>query len=65
MKDRSKDCLIFNSVIQYNADGKQTAYLLKFFKDAGTVHSSHLQIEIKNHTVPHNSTATHRHHPAL
>lgn len=47
MKDRSKDYLIFNSLIQYNADGKQTAYLLKFFKNAGTVQSSHLQIEIK------------------
>lgn len=27
MKDRSKDCLIFNGVIPYNADGKQAAYL--------------------------------------
>lgn len=44
MKDRSKDCLIFNSVIQYNADGKQTAYLLKSFKDTGRVQSFHLLI---------------------
>lgn len=42
MKDRSKDCLIFSSVIQYNADGKQTEYLLKSFKDAETVQSSRL-----------------------
>lgn len=57
MKDRSKDCLIFNRVIQYDADGKQTAYLLKSLKNTGTVQSPHLGE--KKYTKVHTSTATH------